>query len=247
MQKEERNIHNKVVVRDWANGKIRIEDDGKTEITRTEKTAAAFKKKKEEPSFIFHKMDESRRLIEKTKLEKELGEIINKSEVSLILDTYDDIFSDFDPRPYSVRGLSDDFVFEAKKALRETKPDTFELKFLIPESQRRPGQEPIIKKRLKEHSKKQLAALQKETKQIRKNGLKRVVIGMVLMVSAGVLYTFDFGLGAWIHLAVIPIEPAGWFFVWEGFERIFDYTKEKKPEAEFYKKMGKAEISFITY
>jgi hypothetical protein len=48
-------------------------------------------------------------------------------------------------------------------------------------------------------------------------------------------------------LAVIPIEPAGWFFVWEGFERIFDYTKEKKPEIEFYKKMSKVEIGFITY
>ena len=33
--------------------------------------------------------------------------------VSLWLDTYEDIFSDFDPRPYGQRALSEDFVAEA--------------------------------------------------------------------------------------------------------------------------------------
>lgn len=228
--------------------KIRIEDDGKTEIIIIEKPKLKEPQKKEEAPFIFHKQDEHNRPIEKSKLEKEIETIIDKSEISLILDTYDDIFSDFDPRPYSIRGLSDDFINEAKKALRETKPDVFELKFLIPEMQRRPGQEPLIKKRLKDYFKKQLMMLEKEMKSVRKNGVKLAIIGFILMISAALLYTLNSGSNQlWIQLLVIPIEPAGWFFVWEGFERIFNYTKEKKPDIEFYKKMNKAEISFITY
>ena len=45
--------------------------------------------------------------------------LLKKSEISLSLDNYDDIFSDFDPRPFSQRALSDDFLIEAKKASRD--------------------------------------------------------------------------------------------------------------------------------
>ena len=38
--------------------------------------------------------------------------------ISLILESYTDIFSDFDPRPYDQRTLSDDFLLECKKAVR---------------------------------------------------------------------------------------------------------------------------------
>lgn len=48
-----------------------------------------------------------------------IKEIIDKAEISLVLDTYDDIFSDFDPRPYGERALSSDFLDEAKKAARD--------------------------------------------------------------------------------------------------------------------------------
>ena len=35
--------------------------------------------------------------------------------ISLWIDSYDDIFSDFDPRPFSARNISDDFLYEVKK------------------------------------------------------------------------------------------------------------------------------------
>jgi hypothetical protein len=44
---------------------------------------------------------------------------MNHNEIKLMLDTYDDIFSDFDPRPFSQRTLSEDFLEEARKASRE--------------------------------------------------------------------------------------------------------------------------------
>ena len=57
--------------------------------------------------------------------------LLQLSEISLIIDTYDDIFSDFDPRPYSQRALSDDFLLEARKASKDKVSGTFELNFLV--------------------------------------------------------------------------------------------------------------------
>ena len=42
-------------------------------------------------------------------------------DIPLVLDSYDDIFSDFDPRPYSERAMSGDFLLECKKASAEKK------------------------------------------------------------------------------------------------------------------------------
>ena len=35
--------------------------------------------------------------------------LLELAEISILLDSYDDIFSDFDPSPYSERTLSDDY------------------------------------------------------------------------------------------------------------------------------------------
>lgn len=37
--------------------------------------------------------------------------------ISLWIDSYDDIFSDFDPRHFSLRNISDDFLYEVKKGV----------------------------------------------------------------------------------------------------------------------------------
>src|ERR1035437_3645551 len=69
-------------------------------------------------------------------------------QVSIWLDGYDDIFSDFDPRPYSERSLSDDFIAEAKKVSREKLLKINELNLLIPDSKRNAEQESVIIKNL---------------------------------------------------------------------------------------------------
>ena len=73
--------------------------------------------------------------------------LLQLSEISLIIDTYDDIFSDFDPRPYSQRALSDDFLLEARKASKDKVSGTFELNFLIPSHLKNKVHVVMIKKR----------------------------------------------------------------------------------------------------
>src|SRR3989344_3570875 len=94
-------------------------------------------------------------------------EILNESEISIILDTYDDIFSDFDPRAFMVREISDDFIQEAKKAIKQKAPGRIELKFLVPAHQRSFQDEALIKKRIRDHFRIMLHQSTQELKSIR--------------------------------------------------------------------------------
>jgi hypothetical protein len=171
--------------------------------------------------------------------------ILEMSEISLILDSYDDIFSDFDPRPFSQRALSDDLLLEAKRAARD-KIEGMELKFLIPHNKRSLETENMVKKRLHEHFRKHHDIIQDEIKKTVNSGIFLVVLGMILMSSAAFISHF-LGYSFLWGLLVIVFEPAGWFTVWTGFDRIFNYAKSKSQDLGFYRKMTKAEISFNSY
>jgi hypothetical protein len=177
--------------------------------------------------------------------EKEKKALLAKSEISLLLDTYDDIFSDFDPRPYSQRALSDDFLNEARKASRE-KGESFELRFLMYARLRNSEHESVIKKRLHEHFKKHTANLKKEIENVMIKGVILAVLGFVMMVGATVIAEFVTKSLLSSFLMVV-LEPSGWFAVWMGFDSIFSVPKEKKPELVFNEKMSKADIIFESY
>lgn len=43
------------------------------------------------------------------------------------------------------------------------------------------------------------------------------------------------------------IEPAGWFLLWAGLDHLVNSSKETKKDLEFYLRMPKSEIKFLTY
>ena len=79
---------------------------------------------------------------EDTRGELAKQELLAQGSISLLLDSYDDIFSDFDPRPFTHRAVSDDFLIEAKRAALD-KDGTLELRFLIPRQHRKSDTETI--------------------------------------------------------------------------------------------------------
>ena len=173
--------------------------------------------------------------------------LVDLSEISLSLDTYDDIFSDFDSRPYSQRALSDDFLIEAKKAARDKVSGNIELNFLIPKRKSDDAAESLIKKRLKEHFKKHHARIEREKKGIIKHGVYFILTGILIMVlTAFILFKYgerDFMTA----LLIIILEPAGWFLFWEGMHLIIFDSKSKTQDLDFYRKMATSEIKFIEY
>ena len=167
------------------------------------------------------------------------------SPVSLSLDDYEDLFSDFDPRPFSERMLSDDFLHELKRASLDKDEEGLALVLLLPKEKRNAGQEHIIKERLKEHFKRHRRRLEEKVRGERKTGLFMVALGIVFMFTA-TYSLLSAGRGLWMTFIVVLLEPAGWFTFWEGLNMILFQVREATPDLGFYRKMTGAKISFTS-
>src|SRR3989344_2509529 len=116
-----------------------------------------------------------------------IDKLLKASEISIHIDHYDDIFSDFDSRPYSIRALSDDFLLEVRKAAHVKPSGELELRFIIPKKMQNGDHESLVRKRLKDYFKKHGDLIKKEIRKIRLHGLKFIIIGAACSVSAAYL------------------------------------------------------------
>lgn len=163
-------------------------------------------------------------------------------EIPLSLEGYDDIFSDFDPRPYKQKALSEDFLKELNRASLDKRNGRIEITLILPKKKRNMKDEHTIKKRLKDHFRKHVIEKVKEISDIKKNGVRWLIIGSLLMILAAIIETYTKSF--FMNLLVIVLTPAGWFAFWMGGEKLVYESKEKKPDCEFYDKMSKSKIIF---
>jgi len=173
-------------------------------------------------------------------------ELLSKSELSIWLDYYDDIFSDFDSRPLSDRALSDDFLNEARKMAKEKFSGKIELKLLIPSQQRNTEIENVIIKSLHAQFRHFALAIETEMKETKQRGYMLAGIGVAVMIVTAVLINLSKANFVLNTLRVI-LEPAGWFLAWTGLDHILFISKKKKQELEFNLKMSRAEIKFLSF
>lgn len=177
----------------------------------------------------------------------EMKKVIQTAEMALWLDGYDDIFSDFDPRHYSERSLSDDFLLEIKKVARGRGRNSYELKFLLAPKIRDEKLEEVIKERLKHSFNSKHRQFLMEKKKIIKRGILFVGLGATLMLLASVMKTYLSPSSLLHNSFIIITEPAGWFLFWEGLARAMYKSEEVNPEIDFYQKMTHSKITFISY
>ena len=164
-------------------------------------------------------------------------------DISIWLDNYDDIFSDFDPRPYSERVLSDDFLTEVRKVCKEKEEGINEFHLLLPPNKRSSETETIIVKRLQAHFKKNYHQY-KQYNQIRRKKVSFILFtGMALMLWASYLSSLN-SRNLLLNALLITIEPSGWFLAWYGLDEIFYKSKERKNELQFYTIVAKSKVSF---
>jgi len=71
------------------------------------------------------------------------------SKIIFSLDDYGDLFSDFDPRYYSKKAISDDFLTELRRSIKSKRFEAVELKLVLEDSKRDRKDEAAIKKRLR--------------------------------------------------------------------------------------------------
>lgn len=220
----------------------KIEEPKKQEISTT-KTLKTFwsRLRHKKPEVINQEIKK-----EAEKLEAEKQQLLQKSEVSISIDTYDDFFSDFDSRPYARRAISDDFVRESQKMYKESRKGKFELNLLVPTNVRSGETENIVKKRLKEYFKNNSKNILKEIREIKQEAVKLIFLGAFLLaIATSIAFLEKRSLLLLILLTIL--EPAGWFTMWTGLDKLFYEAKRKKPELEFNTKMANSEINFISY
>jgi hypothetical protein len=175
-------------------------------------------------------------------------ELFENPKVVFKLKDYEDIFSDFDPRPYKERALSSDFLNELKLASADKRrKDVISLNFSVHSQKREESKEKKIEKRLRNHFNKHYLIVKKDKDNFTRNGVIFSIIGVLLMLSATYLI-FSYPEKTFIiSFLVVLLEPGGWFLFWEGLDMILFKTKEVMPNLIFYEKMKKSRIRFLSY
>ncbi|OHA91552.1 MAG: hypothetical protein A2758_00330 [Candidatus Zambryskibacteria bacterium RIFCSPHIGHO2_01_FULL_49_18] len=158
-------------------------------------------------------------------------------EISLKLEHYDDIFSDFDMRPYSKRALSVDFVDEIRRASLDKDHSGIELSISVPENTRSESEESTIKERLAGHFEKHYGLELKKKRKTKNRGILMIFLGVISMVLATFILSGDPSDDLLQSFLVVFLEPASWFLLWEGADQILFTAREIDPELNFYRKM----------
>ncbi|MFI0431100.1 hypothetical protein [Mariniflexile sp. HMF6888] len=168
------------------------------------------------------------------------------SEVSIWIDSYDDLFSDFDPMPYSERTLSDDFIIQVKKMVRKKGEKLSKLNLLLIEQVRSKQDEATIAKRLHEHFQMMAGQLGDDIRKTNRRGFILTVSGIICMIIAS--YISFVGSEQYVtHMLRVLFEPAGWFMVWAGLDKFVYDSKKTKKELLFYLKMVEVKVEFSNY
>jgi hypothetical protein len=164
-------------------------------------------------------------------------------DILLSLDSYDDIFSGFDPRPYSQKSLSKDLLFECQKVAVD-KPKKVHLKLLLERKKRNIREEIQITKRMRDHFNQHFLEEKKEFVKIRVDGWIWFALGCFLTVLTALLMEQETSL--FVRVLVNVAHPGGWFFLWEGLAKVIIHSKEKRNSYTFNKKLKEAKISFLS-
>jgi len=169
------------------------------------------------------------------------------NSVDIALDGYDDIFSDFDPSPYRIRLLSEDFIKEITRRHRETKGGDLEVRLTLPKGRRNAVVENIIRERLGEYFGGKAQKAEEEIRARERKGWKYMAAGIALNVVGILVVHFMEGANVAFKVGGSLVEMAGWISTWVGAERaIMETPKEMREQKEFYERMAKAVFVFIS-
>lgn len=174
-------------------------------------------------------------------------EEVNKfNDISIWVDKYEDLFSDFDSRDFTGRTLSDDFIMEVRKLVREMPSENIELKFNLMEEQRDPDTEAIIIHNIHEQFSYFAKIVQDEMKQVLRHGVILSVSGFLLIIF--LIYLSNLAThGSLLNGVQVALEPVGWFLTWTGLDMIFQQSKKEKPTIDFNLKMARAQLTFSSF
>jgi len=164
-------------------------------------------------------------------------------EISFWLDVYDDIFSDFDPRSYHKRRLSEDFLDEIKAAFKYHKNHTEGLVLLLPRERRKEEIEEGIINQVKTQLQLRLDNAARKEKKMLRRGLALLVSGVLIMYIDSLITVKGYNGQLMVMLRIV-MEPGSWFMMWTGLDALFYDYREARMETAFYKKIIALKMRF---
>lgn len=165
------------------------------------------------------------------------------AELSLWLDYYDDIYSDFDSRHYLKRRVSEDFLYELRHAFKYKKERITELFLFLPQNRRDESNENSIAENLKLFFKTQFEIQAGKCRSKFNRGLIFGIIGIIIMVVNTILVFKASDTLSIVAIGVV-LEPGGWFLLWASFDFLFNDWKGLKYEREFFHELAEIKIHF---
>lgn len=171
---------------------------------------------------------------------------INEEEVTIRLNSYDDIFSDFDNRSYHNRMLSSDFLDEMQKIVQELpKKSKIIVSFKIKEKQRNNYTESIIVNNILHHYKQYNEEIYEELRETNKKGYLFTIVGF-LIISIPVLLSVLMHIDSFSNHFYLMVEPFGWFLAFTGMDKLFQGSRTSKRNINFNYKMLQAKFNFCS-
>jgi hypothetical protein len=164
-------------------------------------------------------------------------------ELSLWLDYYDDIYSDFDSRHYLKRRVSEDFLHELRMAKKTKKEKVTDIFLLLPQDKRAEEAERVIAKSLVDFFKNQYQYNHDKYRKKLNQGILMIVVGLLIMMLNSYL-NFKNIHSLLISVIKTVLDPAGWFLLWFGFDFIFYDLVEVKKERAFFAELSEVNIHF---
>ena len=178
-------------------------------------------------------------------LTNQINRIAEENIVQIWLDSYDDMFSDFDPRPYSKRMWSDDFLIQIRKVIKDHSKRISVLRILLPAKVKQEIVDKILVKRLSVFFEDRRNAVLRNRKETVFKGILYIFLGILVMLTTEYLSYINKNNFSW-HLLLRVFEPLGWFLLWMGLDIIVD-SRKGIHDISFFSKLAASRIEFAVY
>ncbi|MCK9615053.1 MAG: hypothetical protein M0R48_06080 [Candidatus Omnitrophica bacterium] len=166
------------------------------------------------------------------------------NEIGVVIDAWDDIFSDFDPRALSERTVSGDFIDELKKRYKETPAGNFIITIHVPFSLKNEESERMVVNRLRKHFRYKFLQKKKVIAIIRIRGIVFVIVGICSLSFLTLATYFKFLSELTLQISSIILMPLGWFGIWEGLSKLVDTSPVVIRDEKLFEKLSKATYHF---
>lgn len=165
-------------------------------------------------------------------------------EIGIVIDTWDDVFSDFDPRPLGERMVSGDFIDELKKRYKETLSGDFVITIYAPISLKSEESEHLVINRLRKYFRHKFLQKKKVITIIRIRGIIFFMVGICSLSFLTIATYFRFLGELELQISSIIFMPLGWFGIWEGLSKLVDTSPIVIQDAKLFEKLLKTTYHF---